>query len=132
MRMAAGALVLEPTGRATAEHQRLAGEYSEELALLCAVCDPDVQARVRVFADQYRPYVQTVRVPRFRYFTGVPFEPGVCHSCGASLPAGFRWGACRACGLAWRIVVNAPITEAWLLGELQQGPASGAVGSPDL
>lgn len=108
-------LVLGPVGRASTEHHELAAAYAGALERLCEVCGLGVQERIGAFARQYQPFLAAIGVPRFQFREGVPYEPCMCHSCGDDLPPAVRWGTCRRCALAWRIVVGAEISDGWLL-----------------
>ncbi len=108
-------LELGPSGRATADHHALAAAYAGALEKLCVVCDAGVQERISAFAQQYEPFLAAIGVPRLVFREGVLYQTGRCHSCGDGLPPAMRWGTCRRCALAWRIVVNAEISDGWLM-----------------
>lgn len=110
-----GRLRVGPEDRLTDEYDSAIRSHRDALLALARIVDLDTQDRCRIFAQQYVTRPADVWVPRFMYRVGVPYAPHVCHSCGDPLPTSLRWGRCRRCAVAWRLVVSAPLGEPWLV-----------------
>ena len=79
---------------------------------LLELLDDEVQARLDAFR---RDLAKTPppRTPAFVFRRGVPYDVGVCFSCGDGLPEA-RFGRCWRCSLAWRLAAQVPTTYAML------------------
>jgi len=104
--MADGALSIAPRSRLTAERMRAIAECKAALKTLLRCCDDRVQARRRVFAQQFAE--AAAPMPAFLYRADVPYARGRCFSCGDALPE-LRFGRCWRCALAWRLACRLPI-----------------------
>jgi hypothetical protein len=110
-----GRLVVGPAEKLTDEHRELIRLHKPDLIALARLVDAGTQDRIRVFAAQYAARPEGVLVPAFVYRPGAPYAPHRCLSCTEPLPEGIRWGRCRRCAVAWRLVVGAPVREAWMV-----------------
>jgi hypothetical protein len=73
------------------------------------VTDDGVKARLEVFRRQFEA-TPAPAVPAFLFRPGVAYVPGVCFSCGASLPEP-RFSRCWRCSLSWRLACHAPVSD---------------------
>ena len=112
---ATGNLLVGPEPNITGENDAAIRAARDELVALARLIDPATQDRWRTFAAQYAARPEDVVTPTFAYRRNLPYVPHRCHSCGESLPRGFRWGRCSRCAVAWRLVVDTPVGEAWML-----------------
>lgn len=110
-----GRLRVGPEDRLTDAYDTAIRSHRDALLALARIVDLATQDRCRIFAHQYATRPADVLVPRFAYRADVPYAPHVCHSCSDPLPASLRWGRCRRCALAWRLVVGVTPHEAWLV-----------------
>ena len=88
-----------PTELLTPERERAIRQYRVEFLVLVRVCDEGVQARRDAFVRLLETAPAGVVVPVLLFREGVPYERGVCFSCGDALEAG-RFSRCWRCGVA--------------------------------
>ncbi len=98
--VADGSLFIKPVARVTPELRAKLRQHKPALVTLVGACDQGVQDRVAVYRDQRAAVTATIGPFLFR--PNLPYDAGVCFSCGDRLPEA-RFGRCWRCALAWRL-----------------------------
>ena len=81
--------------------------HRESLKTLVRICDATTQARRALFARQWADAPPS-HIPAFLICPNLPYQRGVCFSCGNRLDR-LRFGRCWRCSLAWRLACRLPI-----------------------
>lgn len=119
---------ISPADRLDADRLALVRLYKPELLQLIRMCDEGVQARLMSYREQLEA-APAPQVPAFWFRPDVPYQAGVCFSCGDHLPPADvrtvtctrtdgtsisvtlteRYGRCWRCALAFRLAVGAEL-----------------------
>ena len=81
--------------------------HRDDLKALVRIYDAGTQARRALFARQWAAAPPN-QIPAFLVCPNLPYQRGLCFSCGDRLPEP-RFGRCWRCSLAWRLVCRLPI-----------------------
>src|SRR5262245_48187283 len=81
-----GRLVAEPASRLTAEEQTTFRACAREVAIVLRSIDAGVLERRSVFQKQLAA-VEPPALPAFLFRADVPYQAGLCFSCGGALTA---------------------------------------------
>lgn len=106
LRLSETALQVRPWSRVSPELRAKLRSHKSALVSLIRMCDSGVIERRRAFCDQLRASPDTLGPFLFR--PGLPYQRGLCFSCGDRLPAA-RFGRCWRCSLAWRLTCRVEI-----------------------
>ena len=119
---------ISPATRLDAERLAEVRRYKPELLGLIRMCDEGVRERLVEYRTQLAG-TPAPQVPAFLFRPGVPYQPGICFSCGDILPLADRrtveshrtdgttinvtlterFGRCWRCSLAWRLAAGTPL-----------------------
>ncbi len=102
-----GGLQAKPPNRLTPEQRARIQANRPAVIALVRICDPGVQSRRELFVRLLETAPTGVVVPALLFRAGVPYQRGVCFSCGDAPEA--RFGRCWRCSLAWRLALKVPI-----------------------
>ena len=111
-----------------ADRLAMVRRYKPALLQLIRMCDEGVQARLRAYREQLKAE-PAPRIPAFLFRPDVPYQAGVCFSCGDHLPPADvrtvtctrtdgtsvtvtlteRYGRCWRCAFAFRLAVGAEL-----------------------
>ena len=124
----ADVLRISPAARLDADRLAMVRRYKPELLRLIRMCDDGVQARLVSYRQQLEA-APAWQVPAFWFRPDVPYQAGVCFSCGDRLPPAdvrtitcertdgtsvevtltSRFGRCWRCAFAFRLAVGAEL-----------------------
>ena len=95
---------ISPADHLDEERLAQAREYKPQLVTLIRLCDDGVTERAAVFRSELAA-TPPPRIPPFLFRPAIPYQPGVCFSCGDQLPTP-TYGRCLRCSLAFRLAAG--------------------------
>ncbi len=124
----ADVLRISPAARLDADRLALVRRYKPELLQLIRMCDDGVQARLFSYREDLTA-ASAPQIPEFLFRADVPYQAGVCFSCGDRLPPAdvrtvtcertdgtsvdvtltSRYGRCWRCAFAFRLAIGAEL-----------------------
>lgn len=102
-----GLLNIAPRSRLSPDRMTAITAWKDSIRLLVRCCDAGVADR----RDHFRRHVDRHGVgglPALLYRPDIPYQPGVCFSCGDGLTTP-TYGRCWRCALAWRLACRLPV-----------------------
>ncbi len=104
----AGVVLIAPRGRLTPARMALILNVKDDFKLLVRICtDTGIQDRRDSFRRQHEAAAPGV-LPAFKFKAGVTYVPGVCFSCGDTLP-GLTYARCARCILGYKLALRLPV-----------------------